>query len=167
MKNNLVIGMFGTCGNSTFRKETMIPAYEKEDIEYFNPQVEDWNPALAKAEAHHLANDDIILFPILSETYGLGSLGEIGFSISQAMRFDNRRDFVFLIDRDVDESLKLENEILAKESVKQRALNIEHINQMNLPNVYLVDTIEEMIEVSIALYSSNKIMQPYKKKFNV
>jgi len=149
----LTIGMFGTCGNSTFRQDLLIPAYEKEGIEYFNPQTEDWDESMAKIEADHLVNDHIILFPVTSETYGSGSLSETGFSIAQAMRYDSARDFIFLIDEDVDEELK-EDEFAAKSSIRDRALVLAHLRNTNLPNVYLVETMEEMLELSIALYKA-------------
>jgi len=162
----LVIGMFGTCGNSTFRQDTLIPAYEKEGADYFNPQVEDWDPSLAEIEADHIANDQIILFPVLSETYGGGSLAETGFSIAQAMRYDSARDFIFLIDRELDESL-MENKVAAKESIRARALVIAHLKQVNLPNAYFVETIEEMLELSIALYKSQKEIWSYREKYSL
>ena len=78
------IGLFGTCGTSTFRKDLFIPKYEsiglKDGVDFFNPQVKNWSPNCAVLEAQHLAEDSIILFPITHETYGLGSLSEIGFS---------------------------------------------------------------------------------------
>lgn len=164
--NKLTIGMFGTCGNSTFRQDVLIPSYEKEGIEYFNPQVEDWDPSMAAIEADHLANDQIILFPVLSETYGSGSLSETGFSIAQAMRYDSARDFVFLIDKDVDEELK-DNEFAAKSSVRDRALVLAHLRKANLPNVYLVETMEEMLEISIALYKAQETIWSYREKYSL
>lgn len=164
--NKLTIGLFGTCGNSTFRQEILIPAYEKEGIEYFNPQTEDWNESMAEIEADHLANDQIILFPVLSETYGSGSLSETGFSIAQAMRYDSARDFVFLIDKNVDEELK-DNEFAAKSSVRDRALVLAHLKKVNLPNAYLVETIEEMLELSIVLYNAQEEIWGYREKYSL
>ena len=92
----LVIGMFGTCGKSRWR-EPFFERYQKESIEFFNPQVADWKPEDAVKEAEHLANDEVILFPVTSETYATGSLSEVGFSILQAIRLDDRRDFVVMI----------------------------------------------------------------------
>jgi len=162
----LVIGMFGTCGHSTFRRDLLIPAYEKAGVEYFNPQVEDWDPSLAKVEADHLASDQIVLFPVLGITYGTGSLAETGFSIAQAMRYDESRDFVFLIEDGLTPKL-MENETAAKESLRARALVREHIKRANLPNAYIVETLEEMLELSLALYEAQKTIWPLRKKFSL
>lgn len=68
----LAIGMFGTCGGSTWR-EKFIEKYEEQGMNYFNPQVENWTPECAVDEARHLAEDKIILFPVTqdAETPGL------------------------------------------------------------------------------------------------
>lgn len=158
MKTTLpTIGLFGTCGRSTWRGPFM-DHYNRESISYFNPQVENWSSELAKEEARHLAQDAIILFPVLAETYGGGSLAEIGFSVAQAMRFDDRRDFVLLIDPKPDPSLDVDNPDLSlsrvafKESCRARALVLEHLKSLGLQNVFLVPTLEEMFNVSLALW---------------
>lgn len=94
----LCIGLFGTCGKSTWRVPFMT-RYTELGIPYFNPQVEDWKPEDAVIEAEHLADDDVILFPVTSETYATGSLAETGFSILNAVRLDDRRDFIILIEQ--------------------------------------------------------------------
>ena len=74
------IGLFGTCGKSTWRKP-FIERFNALKIPYFNPQVENWTPECTDIEAEHLANDGVILFPITDETTATGSLAETGFSI--------------------------------------------------------------------------------------
>lgn len=166
----LCIGLFGTCGNSTWRQDKFIPKYEElgmvNDKDFFNPQIENWDPSCAEAEADHLANDAIILFPVLSETYALGSLAETGFSILQSLSFDDRRDFVILIENDVDEKLKEQNPATAKESIRARALVKEHLKKLRFSNVYIVDTLDEMLELSIKLYNIQKDLMQAKQKFN-
>ncbi len=81
----LTIGLFGTCGNSTWR-DPFIKKYKELDIQYFNPMVDIWNEELAKVEAQHLAEDKIILLPIVNETYAFGSLSEAGFLILNAIK---------------------------------------------------------------------------------
>ena len=62
------IGLFGTCGNSTWRQDTFIPRYlelgMKDGVDFFNPQVDDWDDVMAQNEADHLATDGIIIFPV-------------------------------------------------------------------------------------------------------
>lgn len=162
--NNLTIGLFGTCGKSRWR-EDFINKYNELNINYFNPQVDDWKPELAEIEAEHLSNDKIILFPITSETYGLGSLSEVGFSILNAIKLDDRRQFVVLIDMKLDKSLNDNN--LIKESLRSRALVKQHLKKLNLENVYLVDALDEMLEVSLILYNSEKQKEIINNKYSL
>ena len=150
----LCVGLFGTCGGSDWR-DKFIARYKELDINYFNPQVEDWDPSFAEIEAQHLAEDAVILFPVLAETYGLGSLSEVGFSILNAIKLDNLRDFVLLIDGSLHDEL-MEDKKLSKESLRARALIKQHLKKLALSNVYLVDTTEDMLDVSLDLYEAAK-----------
>jgi len=156
----LCIGLFGTCGKSTWRVPFMV-RYDELGIPYFNPQVPDWKPEDAIIEAEHLADDDIILFPITSETYATGSLAETGFSILNAVRLDDRRDFVILIDQKLDD--ELDDAIACKESLRARALVLQHLKKLRLPNVYLVETMEEMLDISLKLFEAAKLRDPLRK----
>lgn len=160
----LCVGLFGTCGNSIWR-EPFMAKYQKLGIPFFNPQVADWKPEDAEIEARHLADDAVILFPVTGETYGTGSLAEVGFSIVQAIRLDDRRDFVILIEKDLDPKLIEANPVAAKESQRSRALVKQHLKKLNLPNVYFVETLEQMLEISIVLYEAAKLRDPL-RKFN-
>lgn len=143
------VGLFGTCGGSKWRVP-FIERYQAEGIPFFNPQVDDWKPENAVEEARHLAEDQIILFPITNETYAGGLLAETGFSILQAVRLDDRREFVIMVSRDLVEELN--DQTARKESLRARALVNEHLRKLRLPNVYLVDSLAEMLEVSVRLY---------------
>ncbi len=160
----LCIGLFGTCGGSEWR-ESFMADYDLDKIPYFNPQVDDWKPELADIEAEHLADDEIILFPITSETYATGSLAETGFSILQAIRLDDRRDFVIMIDKDLDQELKDENPGMAKESLRARALVLQHLKKLRLSNLYVVDNLDQMLEVSLKLYTARQLTSGL-KQFN-
>lgn len=156
------VGLFGTCGNSKWR-DVFIERYQQLGISFFNPKVDDWQPERAIEEARHLAEDEIILFPITGETYGLGSLAEVGFSILQAIRLDDRRDFVIMIEMSLSEALS--DEVARMESLKGRALVMQHLKKLRFRNVYLVDTLSEMLEVSIRLYRAVEIKKPL-ERFN-
>jgi len=158
----LCVGLFGTCGGSKWR-DSFIEKYNKERIPFFNPQVDDWKPEDAIVEAKHLAEDAVILFPITSETYGTGSLAETGFSILNAVRLDDRRDFVIYIDMTLVP--ELDNAVARKESLRARALVREHLKKLRLSNLYLVDSLSEMIEVSVILYRAAEVREPL-KRFN-
>ena len=162
--NNLCIGLFGTCGASTWRDD-LIKVYEGSDIDYYNPMVPDWTPECAKEEAEHLANDAIILFPVLDETYAFGSLSEIGFSILQAIKLDDRRDIVILISERLNDEL-MKDKDKAQESLKARALVREHLKKLRIPNVYLVDNLTEMESVSLTLYENHLRVRSLRQYFN-
>jgi len=164
----LCIGLFGTCGGSNWR----VPFIEKfkslgmvDGKDYFNPQVDDWKSELAAIEADHLVNDCVVCVPITKETYSLGSLVEIGFSLIQAMKLDDRRDFIVLIEQELDKSL-MQNKILYKESLRARVLVQQHLKKLCMANVYIVDTLDDMLEVALKCYGAHKMLDEIKKRFN-
>jgi hypothetical protein len=160
MIDSLCVGLFGTCGGSKWR-EPFMKKYVRLGINFFNPQVDDWKPELAEIEAEHLANDRVILFPITSETYATGSLAESGFSILQAIRLDDRRQFVIMIEDFLDDAL-MENEVAAKESLRARALVIQHLKKLRLSNLHVVNSLDDMLKVSIQLFGAEKILDGLK-----
>jgi hypothetical protein len=160
--SKLTVGLFGTCGGSQWRSPFM-EKYAELGIPFFNPQVDDWDPSFAVIEARHLAEDAVILFPVTSETYASGSLAEVGFSILNAIKLDDRRYFVIMIDMHLDD--KLNDSVARKESLRARALVSEHLRKLRLGNLFVVDTLEEMLEISIKVYRAAEIVDPL-KKFN-
>lgn len=145
------IGLFGSCGKLDGWRKDFMEKYNELGIPFYNPQVANWDVSMAEKEAWHFANDSIILLPVIGETYGLGSLSESGFSILNAIRIDNLRYFVVLIENTPKDELK-ENINLYNESVRQRALAKEHFKKLRLDTLYLVESLEEMFEVSKVLY---------------
>jgi hypothetical protein len=158
----ITIGMFGTCGGSKWR-DPFMARYRELGIKYFNPQVENWNAACADDEARHLADDQIILFPVTEETYATGSLAEVGFSILNAISLDDRRFFVIMIAMEL--LPRLMNTEMAKESLRSRALVKQHLKKLRLSNLYLVNSLEEMLAISLKLHQAVSLTEPL-KKFN-
>jgi len=150
MKNIPCIGLFGTCGSSTWRA-SFIQRYQELGINYFNPQVENWSPELADIEAEHLKRDEIILFPVTSETYGTGSLAETGFSILQAVQSNATRFVIVMIAEEPDSILKAD-EVAFKESVRARRLVAAHLDANPLPNVFVVSDFHHMFNLSVELH---------------
>ena len=72
----LTVFLGGTCGSSTWRNK-LIPQLS-ENIEAFNPVVENWTPECQELEDYHKAHDDVNLFVITPETNAPYSLFEIG-----------------------------------------------------------------------------------------
>lgn len=158
----LCVGLFGTCGGSKWRDD-FIAKYTEAGIKFFNPNKPDWKPENAEVEAQNLAEDDVILFPVTKETYGTGSLAETGFSILQAIRLDDRRDFIIMIEQEL--APELDNAVARKESLRARALVKQHLKKLRLRNVYVVDTLEEMYAISLELYKAAALREPL-AKFN-
>jgi len=148
---NVCIGLFGTCGKSKWR-DPFIKEYDSFGMTYFNPNKPDWKPEDAEVEADHLANDAVVLFPITGETYASGSLSEVGFSILNAIKLNDRRDFVIMIDQKLEQELIDANPVAAKESSRSRALVKQHLKKIDLSNIYVVENLEEMLTLSVHLY---------------
>jgi len=150
----LTVGLFGTCDNVQWR----VPFMEKYDelgIAYFNPDAGDnWHPGMIEEENYYLNNAEIILFPILKESLGSGSLGEIGFSIQNVLRNiqNGKRQFLIgLIDDHCTDERKTDEE--RKRSIKDRKLVKSKFKaNVSCPVITLVNTLDEMMELSVSLY---------------
>lgn len=147
---SICIGLFGTCDNVRWR-DSFMKRYDELGIQYFNPMVDNWHPGMVPLEAQHLAEDEVILFPILKDSYGLGSLSEIGFGPLKALRQNKNRSFVILIDDEVKEELRADA-ARAKDSKRGRALVKGHLKELKAPNIYIVDSLEQMLDVSLKLH---------------
>jgi len=152
------IGLFGTCGSSKWR-DKFIKRYQVKSIKFYNPLKADWKPEDSAEEAEHLVNDDIVLFPITSETFSTASLAETGYSILSAIRANDQRFVIIFIDPKVNELLHHENPTAAKESSNSRAIVKAHLKKMNHPNIFVVDSLDKMLDVSVKLYKVVEAMQ--------
>ena len=159
-----IIGLFGTCGNSKWRVK-FINKYKMKNIEFFNPLKADWKPEDSKVEAEHLINDDIVLFPITNETFGTASLAETGYSALSAIQSNSNRYVIIFIDPKVNELIHQENPTAAKESTNSRAIVSAHLKKMNHKNVFVVNSLDEMLTLSIRLYEVVQLLNVIKKDF--
>lgn len=150
----VTVGMFGTCDNVPWR----VPFMEKYDelgIAHFNPDAGDnWHPGMIEEENYYLNHGEIILFPILKESLGSGSLGEVGFSVQNVLRNiqNGKRQFlIFLIDDDCTDMRKTDEE--RARSIKDRKLVKSKMRaQISCPVITMVNTLDEMLELSLSLY---------------
>jgi len=160
----ITVGLFGTCDNSKWR-ESFIKKYEEMGIKYFNPDIEDWSERLEASrrgecenptveENYYLNNAEVILFPVLAESLGSGSLGELGFSIKSVMRNINngKRQFLIgLIDDECTDMRKTAEE--RKRSTKDRALVKSKFKEsVCCPVITLVETLDDMMAMSMEVY---------------
>lgn len=70
--NNIEVGLFGTCNDSTWR-DAFIPLLE---CDYFNPVVKDWNEDAQKLEIEKRETCDYILYTITPKMTGVYSIAE-------------------------------------------------------------------------------------------
>ncbi len=159
------VGLFGTCDNIPWREEKFIPVYDERGIAYYNPVLENWSELLEMSrqglcpnptvtENYYLNNAEVILFPVLKDSLGQGSLAEMGFSVMRVARniLDGNQQFLIaLVDDECTDMRKTEAE--RKDSNKNRALVksklVEHISY---PVVQVVDNLDQMLEASLAAY---------------
>lgn len=157
------VGLFGTCGQSTWR-EQFINCYVKEGVKFFNPNKRDWNPDDAKEEALHLKMDEIVLFPILGTELGVASLAESSFSILEAVT-NRQSKFTVILIEDADPVME---ERFGKDAYKS-SRNARQIVKSHLTNwsehshVFVVETLDQMLDVSLKLNSAAKMMMDAKK----
>ena len=146
-----VIGLFGTCDGSQWRVP-VIERLDAEGIQWYNPDAGDnWEPWMAEEENRQLKEDHIILFPILEESLGYGSLGEVGFSVlniaNNIMTGSNQCLIVLIDDVCTDERKTPEQR---KDSDRARKLVKSKLAGITHTNVYLVNSIDEMVDLAIA-----------------
>ncbi|RDD39889.1 hypothetical protein TrispH2_009332 [Trichoplax sp. H2] len=76
---NVQVFLGGACNPTTWRKEIAIPILKDHCITYFNPQVEEWFPALIEVEEQAKQTAELLLFVIEESTRGLSSMVEAAY----------------------------------------------------------------------------------------
>lgn len=144
------VGLFGTCGNSKWR-DPFIQRLNQLGVTYYNPCRDDWDP---EEDSWQLKNDRIILMPVTDETYGTGTLSESAFGIvtTLASIYQKTTKLVIyvapIVEYDPNDE-NLNNSVAIKESNRARRIVTEHIKIFgNLPNVYFVKNMEDMLTVT-------------------
>ena len=158
---SVCVGLFGTCGTTTWRQQ-FIETYTNLEIAYYNPQVKEWTPEFALVEADHLLHDDIVLFAVTAQTYSTGSLAETGYALQVLKRIDymrGHRRVIVYIEQGLDLELVRENPIAAKESMRARALVAAHVGKVKETHCYVVNSMPEMLMLSIQLYPAVAAMK--------
>ena len=161
----ITVGLFGTCDNIPWR-DPFIKTYEEMGIKYYNPVLENWSELLemsrkglcpnpTEEENYYLNNAEIILFPVLKDSLGGGSLAEMGFSVQRVIRniMNGKQQFLItLIDDICTDGRKTEAEI--KDSTKNRALvKSKLMENLSYPVITMVDTLDEMMNMSVVSYN--------------
>lgn len=149
-----VVGLFGTCDGSQWRVP-VIETLDNHGIAWYNPDAgANWEPWMVEEENTHLREDHIILFPILGESLGQGSLAEIGFSVLNIVRNitsgKSDQTLIVLIDDVCTDDRKTVDE--RKTSDRTRKLAKSKLAAVDHPNVYLVNTVDEMVALGTQLH---------------
>jgi hypothetical protein len=155
--NPRTVGLFGTCGGSTWR-DPFMHLLDEQGIAYFNPQVDNWTPELADIEAWHLANDRLILFPVTDETFGFGSLAETGFSLQSALALNTNRFVMLYIAPAVNAQLAASSPEQADASRRARKLAMAHLAKAQNPNVFVATSLEDMQSKMLRLYAALELL---------
>lgn len=117
MTNRALVGLFGTCNNSTWREE-LIKKLDPE-VDYFNPVVDDWNEEAQKIEDEHKQNDSFILITLTPLATGFYTIAEI-----MQLAYHSPERLIFCcLDKDAD----LEFNDPQKKSIKKICKDIEKL----------------------------------------
>jgi hypothetical protein len=107
---------------------------------------------LAWHNAESLAED--WLYDRVLWSYAEGSLSEMGFGPLKAMRQNFQRSFVFFIETELHE--RLTDPERCKASLRARKLVLGHLEEVAASNIYVVKSLDEMLDVSVKLYQTHK-----------
>lgn len=162
-----VVGLFGTCGESTWR-EGFIARYNQEDIPFYNPQVAPgtWDPSMAAEEADHLAHDVVQVWPVTEDSYGTGSLVEQGYSIASSLRAPSPLPKFVVVKIDPEPAPHLNDSAARQESVRARKLALAHLRLNESPSVFQVGTMEDMLDTSVKLFNASTVLIDLVKSHN-
>lgn len=147
----MIIGLFGTTvPQNQFRKEIIIPKLKSHglmDHEIYDPFVDNWTPECALEEAKHLASDDVIIFVVTKDSYGIASLAEIGIQVARCALKANKHLIVYIENELLPE---LKDNVMAKDVLNARKITLAHLSELNFPNVHICASIEETVKVACA-----------------
>lgn len=134
------IGLFGTCSNTTWRNDLIIPTLDRRGLPYFNPQKDSWNPADADPEAQHMAEDQVIVLPVSKDTEGHASLAETGWATLGAL----------LRGQEVNIFIELSDDLMTA-AIRSRklVLSLARSIERDFPVFYMSESIDEAAQWSI------------------
>jgi len=149
MYEKKTVGLFGTCDGTDWRPE-FTQLYDTCGVTYFNPLRDDWSHENIPEENWHLNNDKIILFPVLSRSPGLGSLGEVGFSCAHCVSNPNHHLIAIIDDTCTSKNV---DSAVASASKSPRALVKSKLQVLDNKhkNIHLVDTLDNMLTRSLQI----------------
>jgi hypothetical protein len=135
----------GSCNPTTWRKEIVIPLLEKNNIDYYNPQVDEWSPELIVTETYQKDHAKYLFFVIDDETRAIASMIEAGYHIAQGRK-------VILVIKNVNESRFDEREL---KDLNRGRTYLHDIAEKH--NVTVFDLIEPAIRYLIGLEVNHRL----------
>lgn len=166
------IGLFGTCGSSTWRQE-FVEHCKLNKISFYNPQLGEgeWNPDFAneyvQQEHFHLANDDIVVFAITNETTAPVSLSEFAFSIMDVVRsLKNRHIIMYIAEDCVDPKASID---AINASIKARKTVLPKMEKLSTETdcVYLCSNLKDLFSLTFEIESMLRIQTSINKKYKI
>jgi hypothetical protein len=155
-ENTFTVGLFGTCGQSTWRT-AFIKSLNENNIKFYNPQLGEgeWTADRAdefvQIENYNLKNNELILFPITDETTAQGSLAEIGFSVADTIRNIGERYLIVYIDPNCNApnavNAQIEDSKRSRKLVHSKCILESQIN----PKVIITNSLQEMHKLSLEI----------------
>lgn len=133
-----VVGLFGTCANSTWRESVVQPILEQEGVAYFNPVVKDWNDEAQRNEVKNAAEDAVIIMAITGETTAIASMAELGWQVYLASK-NNQKVVVFIDDMPND----VKDETGASLRINKVRSLIRRYAEKAVNDVVLVNSLED------------------------
>lgn len=161
-----VIGLFGTCGKSTWR-EPFLQLADLREVTCYNPQLPEgtWKPEYAneyvQQERYHLLHDDIIVFAITDETTAFISLGEIGFSVVDVLRNLGRRQLVVYIAPKCGEIEATASEIKSSNQLRETVSSKLRLETYSHSNVFVVNNLDDLLACTADLIGVVKARDVY------
>ena len=113
----------GSCNPTVWRTEVAIPIFEKHGIGYYNPQVDDWTPDLARTESLAKEQSSHLLFVIDKQTRAMASIVE-------ATEYICRGKNVVLVVIDVEEGAMVASAPLGKGETKDLNRMREYLREL-------------------------------------
>jgi hypothetical protein len=73
----------GSCNPTTWRRDIAVPELTKHKITFYNPQVENWSPALMRTELKYKEQSSVLFFVIDDQTRAIASMVEVAEYLSR------------------------------------------------------------------------------------
>lgn len=143
MKKQVFLG--GACGETDWRRNNAIPAFEKGGITYYNPQlgVGEWTEECEAAEMKAKAEAEVLLFVVNEQTRGVASLAEAAYLLAA-------RQPLALVVKDVADGAQIGSQIIGaaeKDDLNRGRIFVRTMAAIH--NVPVFDEVEAAVDYAI------------------